>query len=98
MNFFQIEMSRSYSDEREDNYANFVFDGEVSVDDKLRKLHKSRFGIDYEQKFKSVAWTPDSDLISFQPVNEIKSSAHRAGWELIKIMILMTSDWQQQNH
>ena len=62
-----------------------MFDDNKSVDDRLRELHKTRFGHDYEEIFKSIEWTPAYDLICFQDtVNEIKSSAHRAGWELIK--------------
>jgi len=65
-----------------------MFDDNKSVDDRLRELHRTRFGHDYEQIFKSIAWTPAHDLIRFQDtVNEIKASAHRAGWELIKLFM-----------
>ena len=35
MKFFNIEMSRSLSDQSADNYGNFMFDGDLSVDDRL---------------------------------------------------------------
>ena len=58
-----------------------MFDDKKSVDDRLRELHKTRFRHDYEEIFKKIEWTPAHDLIRFQDtVNEIKASAHRAGW------------------
>jgi len=65
-----------------------MFDEDKSVDDRLRELHKARFGKDYEETFEKINWTPAHDLIRFQDtVTEIKASAHRAGWELINIFM-----------
>ena len=81
-------MSRSLGDQNPDNQANFIFDENNSVDDRLRELHKTTFGHDYKAIFKQIEWTPSHDLIRFQDtVNEIKAGAYRAEWKLIKIMM-----------
>ena len=92
-------MSRSLSDINPENCANFMFDENKSVDNRLRELPKTRFGTQYEDTFEKINWTPSLDIIRFQDtLTEIKANAHRTGWELIKISWPMTSHWQQQNH